>query len=602
MAKTYYGYKKREGLKPIDYLGATKDLTEGLTGIFEEREKERGLIEEEIREAEKQTKDVPMGDSSTLNEAVLDSSSGAAEALRAQTQLMRNGIIKPSEFTKFKQNVMDGMVDLKEGAVSLNKHITETSAAVEAGTASVAQAKFLEDAMQDTWFDRTRMYTDPKSGHMMIVRTDEKGKDIKGSENSVRNFKNQTKQIIARYDIEKETSSFTKTLGEDIRLSMKSGVKTVKDALSKKTIDPVTKKEYTGFDLVNKYVDGASEADLASILVDELSGNYSPTGDVNDKGKAGMVYYEADPTAVNKNSRVPKLTPEQKDAAREYLRANIYAQLDYVETPKPTTGSGQTEAERKAGESKKLAVESINTLADWYGAKTPEDRRTAAAGLAASLGTNFISLVPSPDGNTATLTSIQKVSGKDAQVETDIAMEGVSFDKFIKSFGKALTGQDLSQYYSDFVASGRTVDLAPIDPNIDYAGGAYKKTFKQPPKDLSQTLADVGDWRSNVVKTVDDIKVSEGIFGVSDEKVNESFETAITDNLFAAGISDYDVSRTGNNIKIKVDGLGEISVAVGRKDTDKAKVKKVLSDVYTRVSKGEKIDGSGMPDDPNQAP
>ena len=41
MAKTYYGYKKREGLKPIDYLGATKDLTEGLTGIFEEREKER---------------------------------------------------------------------------------------------------------------------------------------------------------------------------------------------------------------------------------------------------------------------------------------------------------------------------------------------------------------------------------------------------------------------------------------------------------------------------------------------------------------------------------------------------------------------------------
>jgi hypothetical protein len=77
--------------------------------------------------------------------------------------------------------------------------------------------------------------------------------------------------------------------------------------------------------------------------------------------------------------------------------------------------------------------------------------------------------------------------------------------------------------------------------------------------------------------------------------VNESFETAITENLFAAGISDYDVLREGNNITIKVDGLGEISVAVGRKDSDKEKVKKILSDVYTRVSKGEMIDGSGKP-------
>jgi hypothetical protein len=296
------------------------------------------------------------------------------------------------------------------------------------------------------------------------------------------------------------------------------------------------------------------------------------------------------------NRLLPTLTDDQKTEARDIIKEQLYMKLDYVETPAATTsGKAPSSAQIEAGKARDKAVVSINTLADWYGAKTPEDRRTAAAGLGASLGTNFISLVPSTDGKTATLTSIQKVSGKDAQVETDIAMEGVSFDQFIKSFGKALTGQDLSQYYSDFVASGRTVDLAPIDPDIDYPAGAYKKTFKQPPKDLSQELADVGAWRTNVVKTVDDIDVSEGFFSVSDEKVNESFETAITENLLVAGISDYDVSRTDNNIKIKVDGLGEISVAVGRKDTDKAKVKKILIDVYTRVSKGEMIDGSGKP-------
>jgi hypothetical protein len=371
---------------------------------------------------------------------------------------------------------------------------------------------------------------------------------------------------------------------------MKSGVKTVKDALSKKTIDPVTKKEYTGFDLVNKYVDGASDADLASILVDELSGNYSPTGDVNDKGKAGMVYYEADPTAVNKNSRVP--------SAREYLRANIYAQIDYVETPAATTsGKAPSSAQIEAGKARTKAVESINTLADWYGAKTPSERKAAAAGLSASLGDDFISLVPSADGKTATLTVIEEVNNKSTQVDYPIDIEGRSFEEFIKEFGQRLTGRDISGYYQDFLGSGKTVDFTPIDSSIDYTAGAYKKTFKQPPKDLSQKLADVGDWRANVVKTIDNIDVSTGFFGgVSDDKVNESFESAISDNLFAAGISDFTVSRTGNNIKIEVEGLGEISVAVGKKDTDKANVKKILSDVYTRVSKGEMIDGSGMPE------
>lgn len=143
MAKTYYGYKRREGLQPIDYLGAAKDLTAGLTGIFEEREKEREVIEEEVRKAEEEAKDVPMGDSSTLNEMVLDSSNGAAEALRVQAQLMRNGVIRPSEYTKFKQNTLDGVKDLKEGAASLNKNITDAKAAIDAGTASVSTMTFM---------------------------------------------------------------------------------------------------------------------------------------------------------------------------------------------------------------------------------------------------------------------------------------------------------------------------------------------------------------------------------------------------------------------------------------------------------------------------
>jgi len=591
MAKTYYGYKKREGLKPIDYLGATKDLTEGLTGIFEEREKERGLIEEEIREAEKQTKDVPMGDSSTLNEAVLDSSSGAAEALRAQTQLMRNGIIKPSEFTKFKQNVMDGMVDLKEGAVSLNKHITETSAAVEAGTASVAQAKFLEDAMQDTWFDRTRMYTDPKSGHMMIVRTDEKGKDIKGSENSVRNFKNQTKQIIARYDIEKETSSFTKTLGEDIRLSMKSGVKTVKDALSKKTIDPVTKKEYTGFDLVNKYVDGASDADLASILVDELSGNYSPTGDVNDKGKAGMVYYEADPTAVNKNSRVPKLTKDQRDSAREYLRANIYAQIDYVETPAATTKTSDSDI--KAREDKRNAENTMNRMRDFFEGSTSEREEVLTTYIKETQG-----IIPKG----GTFNKVEVIGDKLFIRYTDKERNPTEFPKggivipdnledFVKTIGPVLTGN--KDLHSLLKGSG-------LDFTSEKGKGTGDAAFEVGTEEYKgQNIIGYEEVIANVSDVLDTFYLNEG-------KRTTHAKQMANDFISKTGMKDVTVTEKNKVMTISTGDLGSITVDLKPSDSEQVKenLTVALKKLHDAVSQGKNL-GDGTPDpnpDPNPNP
>ena len=583
MAKTYYGYKKRDGLQAVDYLGATKDLTEGLTGIFEEREKERGLIEEEIREAEKQTKDVPMGDSGTLNQFALEGSNNAAEALRTQTYLLRNSKIRPSEFTKFRQNVMDGMVDLKEGAVSLNKNISETAAAVEAGTASVAQAKFLEDAMQDTWFDRTRMYTDPKSGHMMIVRTDEKGKDIKGSENSVRNFKNQTKQIIARYDIEKETSSFTKTLGEDIRLSMKSGVKTVKDALSKKTIDPVTKKEYTGFDLVNKYVDGASDADLASILVDELGGNYSPTGDVNDKGKAGMVYYEADPTAVNKNSRVPKLTPEQKDAAREYLRANIYAQIDYTETAAATTGGKTSDYDKKEtkriGDEKEQAGSYVDALKMLFLAKDKPERERAMRMLGESIGQDrFSSMEMNAAGDAMTLTTIDDDGKARPRV---IKFDGTLRD-FIETAGPTLTGLKKEDAATRWKYIDEVLDEDSGNKIATTHQGSYDIGYVFGPK--KQELMDYTDSAANIDRLIKGVKQG---WLTSEGTAFQMYEDAVNSALSGMGAEGVVVVRSGSNLSIKLPEGKVVDITLNESSETKSKVKNILKAIHTALSKGD---------------
>ena len=583
MAKTYYGYKRREGLQPIDYLGATKDLTAGLTGIFEEREKEREAIEEEVRKAEEEAKDVPMGDSSTLNEMVLDSSNGAAEALRIQAQLMRNGIIRPSEYTKFKQNTLDGVKDLKEGAASLNKNITDANTAIDAGTASVSTMTFMEDAMKNTWFDRTRMYTDPKTGHLMIVRTDEKGKDVDGSETTVRNFKNQTKQIINRYDVEKETSSFTKTLGEDVRLALKDpNVKTIKDALQKVTIDPETKEEYTNFQLIDQWVESITDADAASILVDELGGKYSATGDVNEKGKAGKVYYKIDPTAANKNTRTADLTPEQRKAAKEYLKRNIYAQLDYVETPEATTsGKAPSSAQIQAGKAREKAKGYVTTLQDLFTASDPKKRTAAMANLAGAVGQDrFIGMDMNDAGDAIIFTGIDK---DDNVRKTEIPLEG-TFDDFVKNYGKILTGtDDVWTYYDEVIDSP---DVSSLTPSIG-AGGKYEIGFEE---DKGQELV---DW-TGIVPLIEEMDSWYGTFSGKQEDATKKVNSFIQNS----SIKGVDSKLVDNNIEIGLDGI-YISVPLDVKaSTIQENITLALKKIYDAAVEGKPLEGTTEPADP----
>ena len=549
MAKTYYGYKRREGLQAIDYLGAAKDLTAGLTGIFEEREKEREAIEEEVRKAEEEAKDVPMGDSSTLNEMVLDSSNGAAEALRIQAQLMRNGVIRPSEYTKFKQNTLDGVKDLKEGAASLNKNIADAKAAIDAGTASVSTMTFMEDAMKNTWFDRTRMYTDPKTGHLMIVRTDEKGKDIDGSETTMRNFKNQTKQIINRYDVEKETSSFTKTLGEDVRLALKDpNIKTIKDALQKTTIDPETGEEYTNFQLIDQWVESITDADAASILVDELGGKYSATGDVNEKGKAGKVYYKIDPTAANKNTRTADLTDEQRKAAKEYLKRNIYAQLDYVETPAPTTSGRETEAERKRQSAADAALEETTRLWNLFTgdeAKKAEVMDVYRPSIEALLGKGNYGGYDITD-NQIILYQRTK-AGLEPRV-IDIPSDFKSFvDLASTNFGLS---KNLDEMYDKSIAG-----IEGFDPAAKYVTATvqkrpsiiYKptKTIEDAASDLDKALGQISGGNFGYNKT----QISDGQIGLDAAAAADSYLTDI-------GLTGALVEKgEGNSVKITINGI-----------------------------------------------
>tara|TARA_R110000765_G_scaffold20037_1_gene52232 strand:- start:23428 stop:25254 length:1827 start_codon:yes stop_codon:yes gene_type:complete len=564
MAKTYYNYKKREGLEPIDYAKHSKNLADSVTGVFDERQKVRDEIDKGIREAEKDIESVEMGDDGTLNERVISVASDQAEELRQQVNLMRNGITKPADFAKFKQNVLDGVADFKAGTDGINKNLLDAQARVDKGESSEAELALLQGRMRDTWLDKTRMFTD-KSGKLMIIQTAKKGgrvKDVAGSETSMRNWKNQGMQVLARYDVQKETTAFAKTIGEDIRIDMAGGM-TIDSALGKVFEDPLTGEKHTSLELIDTVVDSLTDAQISSIMVDEFG--LTATQDASKKGEKGYVFYGPDPTAANKNSLVgmPSSDPanDQVKKARDFVKKSILAQFDYKETKRAS--KSESDSARKARETRTAgitkATSSINTLKELFTADTAPKRTAAMAGIKGLLGEKFLGMEMDANNENATLSYYEEIKGSDGKT-SDVKKEvtipfGGTFDNFVKSFGLILTGSDdINTYYADVITdpaiSGLTANTT--------AGGSYKVNVIQPPEepeeitpwaDMAESIVLGDDYDSHEAVSADATSIAQSFIvdsKIANAEVVEDFANK-TITLKLGNTVVATITKTGDN-------------------------------------------------------
>jgi hypothetical protein len=573
MAKTYYKYKERNA-DPIDYLQAGRDITAGVTGVFDEREKVRGEIEAGITAAEKEIADQEMGDEESLNGRVLDVANNAAQELLQKTNLLRNGKMKAGEFAKFKQNTLDGMADFKKGAASMNKNLEATEKGVADGKYSSAQATLLNKKMMDTWFDRTRMFTSPTSGSLMIVRTDENGKDIKGSTTSMRNFTNQAMQEIPRFNVEKETSSFVKTIGEDIRISRLNGM-TIEDALDKTYTDATG--TYTTRGLIEDMTNALDDAQISSILVDDLG--YEATDDPNEKGK--VVKYIPDPTSMNKNSLIGKPTLDQKAEALKFYKNSIYAQLDYKETaapyraPKSTTESA---AAIKARESKQNAENTMNRMREFFEGSTSEREQVLTTYIKETQGII-------PKGGTFNKVEVIgdklfiRYTDKDGN-PTEFPKGGIvipdNLEDFVKTVGPVLTGN--KDLHSLLKGSG-------VDFTSEKGKGTGDAAFEVGTEEYKgQELADLATVEAAIPKL-------DGWYAFDNNRRQES-KAIVKDFIAKSGIKGADFKLEDGKLSISVDGIGSVSVDMSSElSTEKVTedLSKALKNVHEAVSQGKKL-------------
>ena len=124
-----YVYREERDLSKtqVDWGTVSKNLTDTINTIRDNRQTEKDEIETANTEAMERAAEFDQYNNKTLNESVLEGSEWAREALTIQMDLTRRGLVTPSERKRYEQRVSDSFTSLKNNVNSFSKDFDEST-------------------------------------------------------------------------------------------------------------------------------------------------------------------------------------------------------------------------------------------------------------------------------------------------------------------------------------------------------------------------------------------------------------------------------------------------------------------------------------------
>ena len=550
--------------------------------------------------AQQSINDIPMGNYEDINNFMLKFSNAAAEQMRVNNTLLRNGQMKPSEYTPFRQNVMDAAVTYKKIAENYNSMMDEFTLRQQenkAGGLEAWQAGIVQD-MAD--LSNTIPVIDPVTGNVFNAPIGADGKPDMKKAMAVRDMLNMAYQKYDIFDIDAQLNPIVEKYGKEIRVLRQKGVLTRSDILqrkfgtSQKTMDQVID------DTIKQY----NPEQLASVLIDFNQG-YEITDDpsVRDSDPERYILVGKDGRLANRLS--PDLTDDQQAKARQLIKEQLLTKLDLVETPAPTT-SGTTATERKAAEERKgsvkKAIADVNNLRKIFEAKTPED----VSQVLAEYSNQLIDLIPKTERTGSEFIRAEAVGTGDNR-----AINVVFRDKYgtIKSRS---AGVEIPDNFQDFVDSGgvlitgnnnlrtlRKEAMAEIsDPSSlvrGDAGGVYEIKVLEERLPAIDTDVSMSDAMDAVESQLD----SYSYFTIGNAYSDMS--TAADDMFKEMDFEDYNITKNGDVLTISIPEYGSLdfnmtlSAHGDDHDNRRGAFKKYMQNIYTALTTGKPLEGTPDP-------
>lgn len=448
MAKSYYGYVKRDDTAYVDWASIGKTLSDDLIKTSEARQARRDEIDRQTREtlnaAGKMQQNLPP----TIKQMYMDGASNIREALLLAEKQMKSGLLDPREYLKKRQNIMDGIDMLAMNAQQEREYYAENIRRVQEGEAGGLEI-FINSTL-DKYMDpnKTAIFVDPFGYNVVLAEKDEEGRIVADPSKyvSIEAKSRAAQDRVNKYNVVNEVSKNVKPLGDYIKAVRRGGVMSLEDIMMR----PEYQKAEN--DIIASML--ASERLVGGVLSDYLG--YEFTMDPAEASADGKVLAEMDDNYFFQ----PKVTEEQRKEAEEALRAQIRVQLDRKETAMPIMQPSEASINR--GRQVQSEVDQLELLRKLYSG--PQREAAAAADNIRATNPSIRSI--EKDGPDLT---IEYADGRieSMQIPTAGSGESTGFEQFATKAGAFLIPDlEIQRTYLDWQNSDYKGRSETYNPSI----------------------------------------------------------------------------------------------------------------------------------------
>ena len=273
---TKVGYIRQDPTEAINWA----EVGANFSGLLQEearvREEKKAEIDRATREMERVLKDSPMGDSKNMNEWSLKYASDAQNQLLMTNALLKNGQLKPKDYTIIRQNLADGTDQAFTLVQEYQNEYSDKMARMKAKYGDVGPdgkpiipSQELEQFLMGTAegfgnFNASELVINPTTGNVMVGFRNEKG-EIESDPSKlvgINNLRNRIKSKFDLYDMQGAiTTAKAETFGQFQMIDAKLGTLYQKGLIA--TISgPAFRSESNIADMVSKGYITAEEGKL----------------------------------------------------------------------------------------------------------------------------------------------------------------------------------------------------------------------------------------------------------------------------------------------------------------------------------------------------
>tara|TARA_R110000823_G_scaffold249350_2_gene372761 strand:+ start:579 stop:2603 length:2025 start_codon:yes stop_codon:yes gene_type:complete len=522
---SYYKYKPRDPQVQVNWTEAASNLTKVVEDEKNLRIEKKTAIDDATREYQKQLNNQPQGESTSIREWGLQFGDEAQKAMMMQEQLLKSGMLNPSQYTQMRQNLVDGTdqaFSLMENYQEVYANKMERMKSQDIATSSQAlEVWMMENAEGFANFNNSQLAINPETGKvtaaMMRTNSVSGERELTQDPNQFVAVSSLQGQILTEYDkfdAGAVSSKFVEETGAWTTVEKLTGSRLEAGRLLT-SIDPTSKtltdvdkaaltKAYPGEDMAgiidiylsaeNAAIDGifGNPYNLTSILTENVvmtdgGKNYTFTFDeVEANANPEMILMERQGernVPVFDKSR-NKHAVEQEKAIRAWMRVDIRNKINKEEkavsvkdynppTYKPADPKDVRDDARDL-EKKQNAQKTWNSIKG----QTADERVASFANI---LGTQIaqnaglVGINPSEDG--MSIEFVYNAANSEGNRTIDIS-EGISDEEWA-IIGNEITGLDNPE---DAMAAGGFVtgtDGNSKAYNPKYISGANRKGNEQ---------------------------------------------------------------------------------------------------------------------------